>query len=83
MGFDLRDFFFECAKEYTKQGLQHNIRQQCNEMRKRAMTIPEEHRGEALIYIDTVEQKQLQSVEAKAMDVSIAKEILKMKDIIN
>ncbi len=46
-------------------------------------SIPEEHRGEALVYIDTVEQKQLQSVEAKAMDVSIAKEILKMKDIIN
>ena len=83
MGYDLRDFFFECAKEYAKQGLQYNIRQQCDGMRKRAMTIPEEHRGRALIYIDTVEQKQLQSVEANAMEISIAKEILKMIGVIN
>ncbi len=78
MGFDLRDFFFECAKEYTKQGLQYNIRQQCNELRRKAMAIPEEYRSEAFAYIDGVEQNRLQGVEREAMDASAAKEILKI-----
>ena len=83
MGYDLRDFVFECAKEYTKRGFQYNIRQQCNEMRKRAMTIPKEHQNKTLAYINAVEQKQLQNVEMKVMETSVAKEILKMMGVIN
>ena len=82
MGFDLRDFFLECAKEYTKQGLQYNIHQQCNEMRKKAMAIPEEHRDAVLAYINDVEQKRLQGVEMEAAGIGAAKEILKMMGVI-
>lgn len=78
MGFDLRDFFFECAKECTKQELQFNIRQQCNAMRKKAMEIPKEHQKEAFAYIDNFEQKRLQGVEMDAMSAGAVKEILKM-----
>ena len=49
MGYDLRDFFFECAKEYTKQGLQGDIHRQCENMRMRVKMLPENRREAALV----------------------------------
>lgn len=78
MGYDLRDFFFECAKECTKHGLQGDIHQQCENMRMRAKMLPENRREAALAYIDDIEQQRLQDVEQDSLKAGVVKELLKM-----
>ena len=83
MGYDLRDFFFECAKECTKQGLQADVHRQCENMRMRAKMLPAGQREAALAYIDDIEQRELQRVEQDSLNAGAVKELLKMLGIIS